>query len=227
MEMERFNLINEVFVAEFIPAMDLDYLLANGWRHFGRQFFRYNVGYYKEELRVVLPLRIRLSDFRPSQSQRRVLRKNRDVELEIGKPIFDDQKHRLFELHKDRFDHGVPQSIYTFLDPRAGEIPCETLEFTVRIGGRLAAVSYLDIGDKAVSAVYAMFDPEFSQRSLGIYTMLAEISFASEIGKRFYYQGYAYEGSSFYDYKKGFDATEVFDWHGNWLPMPRVSGLEK
>ena len=34
----------------------------------------------------------------------------------------------------------------------------------------------------------------------------------------FYYHGYAYEGESFYDYKKRFSATEEFDWRGRWQP---------
>ena len=49
--------------------------------------------------------------------------------------------------------------------------------------------------------------------------MLKEIEFAQENGKEFYYQGYAYEGESFYDYKKRFRGTEVFDWKGNWKPI--------
>ena len=77
-------------------------------------------------------------------------------------------------------------------------------------------MSYFDIGKKASSGIYAMFDPEVSMRGLGIFTMLKEIEFAVDTGKQFYYQGYAYEGSSFYDYKKRFRGTESFDWNGKW-----------
>jgi len=61
-----------------------------------------------------------------------------------------------------------------------------------------------------------MFDPDESNRRLGIFTMLKEIEYSIDAGKQFYYQGYAYEGSSFYDYKKQFSGTEAFDWMGNW-----------
>jgi arginine-tRNA-protein transferase len=64
-----------------------------------------------------------------------------------------------------------------------------------------------------------MFDPEFSSRSLGIFTMLNEIEFAIEKKKEFYYQGYSYEGESFYDYKKRFRGTECFDWNGKWKAL--------
>ena len=61
-----------------------------------------------------------------------------------------------------------------------------------------------------------MFDPAFAHRSLGIFTMLKEIAFAMENGKEFYYQGYSYEGPSFYDYKNVFAGLRAYDWNGNW-----------
>jgi arginine-tRNA-protein transferase len=61
-----------------------------------------------------------------------------------------------------------------------------------------------------------MFAPEFPTRSLGVFTMLLEIKYAFETGKKFYYHGYAYEGNSFYDYKKRFRGLENYDWIGAW-----------
>jgi arginine-tRNA-protein transferase len=61
-----------------------------------------------------------------------------------------------------------------------------------------------------------MFEPSAARRSLGIFTMLLEIEYARTGAKQLYYQGYAYEGNSFYDYKKRFGSLESFDWRGNW-----------
>jgi arginine-tRNA-protein transferase len=61
-----------------------------------------------------------------------------------------------------------------------------------------------------------MFEPDAAHRRLGIFTLLKEIEYAIETGKEFYYLGYAYEGRSFYDYKKRFRGSEAFDWAGNW-----------
>jgi arginine-tRNA-protein transferase len=46
--------------------------------------------------------------------------------------------------------------------------------------------------------------------------MLKEIELSIAEGKEFYYQGYSYEGPSFYDYKKQFCGSEAFDWSGKW-----------
>lgn len=220
MNLAEFNLINEEFYSYEVLPNQLDLLLAQGWRHFGTHFYRYNLGFLNGDFRFVIPLRIRLADFKPSKSKRRVLRKNQDLQTVIRPIEIDNEKHALFEHHKVRFDHGIPNSIYSFLDNDAANTPCEALEFCVYDKDKLLAVSFLDIGEKSVSSIYAMFEPTITKRSLGIYTMLLEIQYAIENDKTFYYQGYAYEGESFYDYKKQFNALEKYDWFGNWVDYP-------
>lgn len=211
-----FRYINEQFYASEILPSQLDALLADGWRHFGTQFFRYNLGLHEREIRFVVPLRINLKNFSPSKSQRRVANRNRDLRTVVRPAEINAEKESLFERHKVRFKEGVPDSLYDFLSPDAARVPCEAREICVYDGERLLGAAFFDVGATAVSSVYAMFDPEEARRSLGILTMLLEIDFAVKIGKKFYYQGYSYEGNSFYDYKKRFRGTEKFDWRGNW-----------
>ena len=209
-------LINEEFYAARISPRQLDALLADGWRHFGEHFFRYNIGFHENEPRLVLPLRIRLADFTSSKSQRRVWKKNQDL-LTVIRPIeITPEKKILFERHKKRFSDNVPDSIYDFLSPMPDAVPCEGLEVSVYREAKLLAASFFDVGEKSVSAVYAMFDAAEASRSLGIFTMLLVIDYAARNGKTFYYPGYAYEGNSFYDYKKRFSALEVFVWNRGW-----------
>ncbi|MDQ3633185.1 MAG: arginine-tRNA-protein transferase [Acidobacteriota bacterium] len=216
MNLAEFNLINEEFYASKVTPRELDFLLAEGWRHFGQHFYRYNLGFLRDKFRFVIPLRIRLADFKFSKSQRRILNKNKNLQTVIRPIEFDDEKLKLFERHKLRFNHGIPASIYNFLDVDAAEIPCEAVEVCVYDKDKLLAVSFLDVGETSVSSIYGMFELNESKRSLGILTMMLEIRYAIENEKTFYYQGYAYEGDSFYDYKKRFKALERYDWFGNW-----------
>jgi len=85
------------------------------------------------------------------------------------------------------------------------------------VNGELLAASFFDVGECSVSSIYGIFEPTETARGLGILTMLKEIEFALGQGKELYYHGYAYEGESFYDYKKRFSALEEFDWEGNWV----------
>lgn len=213
---ERFSFINEEFFSFQASPERMDALWQNGWRHFGVHFYRYNLGFYEYEIRRVLPLRIRLADFKFSKSQRRVFNKNTDLETIIRPAEIDAEKEGLFERHKRRFKSGTPDSIFDFLSEEPAAVPCKALEICVFEKGKLVAASFLDVGKESVSSVYGMFEPSEEKRSLGILTMLLEIRYALERGKKFYYSGYAYEGSSFYDYKKRFSALESFDWNGGW-----------
>ena len=194
----------------------MDAFWANGWRHFGENFFRYNFAFYEGEIRRILPLRIRLSNFSLSKSQRRILKRNQDLQTIIRLAEITPEKKSLFKQHKRRFKRGVPNSIYDFLSFDAARAPCEVLEVCVYAREKLLAASFFAVGEISVSSIYAMFALEESPRSLGIFTILLEIDFAQKHQKKFYYQGYAYTGNSFYDYKKRFSALEQFNWNGQW-----------
>lgn len=213
---DEFRFINEEFYASKVTAQQLDELLADSWRHFGEHFFRYNLGICEGEIRVVMPLRIRLADFSFSKSQRRIFKKNQDLQFVVRPIEITAEKEILFEKHKQRFKTGVPDSLYTFLSSDAANVPCEGFEVCVYDGEKLLAASFCDFGADSISSIYAIFEPSETSRSLGILTMLLEINFAIENGKKFYYSGYAYEGNSFYDYKKRFRALEKYDWRRHW-----------
>lgn len=214
--MENFPYINEEFFISKITPEKMDLLLAKGWRHFGEYFYRYNLGWYNDEVRAVIPVRIRLADFTFSKSQRRILKKNQDL-LSVVRPIeITSETIEIFERHRWRFEDNIPPTIHTFLSLEPAIVPCEALEIAVYREEKLLAVSFFDVGENSISSIYGIFAPEETSRSLGILTMLLEIDFALDNGKEFYYHGYAYEGNSFYDYKKRFRALERFDWQGNW-----------
>jgi arginine-tRNA-protein transferase len=90
----------------------------------------------------------------------------------------------------------------------------------VTLGGELVALSFLDVGVESASSVYGVFEPELGRRSLGVLTMLKEIEHSRARGCRWYYPGYATQGSSAYDYKKQFGALEFLDWaSGEWRDL--------
>lgn len=199
----------------------MDLLWNEGWRHFGRSFFRYSYWFGEGRLECVQPVRVDLARFVPSKGQRRILRRNVDLQLAVGPPILDEERHALFDRHKTRFHANVPPSLADFLGPVGDAYPCPLVEVTARLAGRLVAASYLDLGATAASSVYGIFDPEHSGRSLGIATMLWEMDHARALGCRHYHPGYAFHGASEMDYKKQFPGSEWFDWRGRWWPLSR------
>ncbi|MDX2005192.1 MAG: GNAT family N-acetyltransferase [Meiothermus sp.] len=207
--------MNEYFLESRVPPRLMDALWAQGWRHFGAYFFRYS----KTGQGDVMPLRMRLAEFRPSTSQRRVLRRHADLEYRFGPAHSNAEAEELFAAHKVRFEHNVPDSLYTFIDRNPAEVPCECLSLTVRQGGRLVGMSYLDVGEWSSSSVYQFFDPALGRRSLGIFMILKCVEYSLERGLRLYYPGYAYRQPSHYDYKKRLGALEYLDWEGGWVRL--------
>jgi arginine-tRNA-protein transferase len=216
--------INEYFMRSQVAPEMMDQLWARGWRHFGEYFFRYSIGHHDGEARKVIPLRIELEKFSPSRSQKRAAARNRDLEVVVRPAFIDEEKQQLFHRHKRRFGHNVPDSIHDFLSHRPADTPCENQEIAVLADGKLIGVSFLDVGQTACSSVYAMFEPEESKRSLGIFMILEAIQHSRELGCRYYYPGYAYRGPSFYDYKKNFSGLEVYEWEMGWKPYHQDEG---
>ena len=209
-------MINEYCVAQHVPAADMDKLWALGWRHFGAYFFRYSTMPHDGTLYHVIPLRIELSKFDLSQSQTRVLRRNRDLQIFIRPTTIDTAKEDLFDRHRKRFKDNVPNSLFDFMSTKPAVVPCRNEEICVYRDEQLMAMSFLDIGSTATSAVYAAFEPTEPKRSLGILTMLRAIEYSRELGARYYYPGYAYREPSMYDYKKKFSGLECLDWESGW-----------
>jgi arginine-tRNA-protein transferase len=215
--------LNDAFMCEAVPAEVMDALWSGGWRHFGQLFFRYDRQETEDgTMQTITPLRIHLEKWQPTKSQRRVLRRNEDLRWEMLPMSLDDDLRALFERHKGRFRENIPEKLENFVgdEPEAG--PCDCRMLRVFEGDKLLAVSFLDMGLRAVSSVYAMFEPEAAWRSLGIFTMLLELQFARESGFEFLYPGYATHEASVYDYKKQFTGMEWLDFEsGEWRQLPR------
>jgi arginine-tRNA-protein transferase len=213
--------LDDAFICDAVPAESMDRLWAAGWRHFGRYFFRYSTQPGEHgSAHIITPLRIELVHFTPSKSQRRVLRKNEHLRWEIVPTQIDHALQAMFQRHKQRFTHNVPDTLETFLghDPASG--PCECRMVRVFDAERLVAASFFDVGKTAASCVYGLFEPELARRSLGILTMLLELEHCRAAGLRWLYPGYATHEPSAYDYKKQFRGTETLDWStGEWRAL--------
>jgi arginine-tRNA-protein transferase len=206
----------EYFVAFEVPPAGMDRMWSEGWRHFGWYFFRYRTAAHGGRTYHVVPLRVDLERFVLSRSQKRVLAKNRDARVVVRDATVTAEKKALFARHATRFAEDRPSSLLDFLSPMPASVPCTTREVAVYLDGRLAAVTFLDVGATSTSAVYAIHDPAEARRSLGIFMMLESIRYSREQGRRYYYQGYAYREPFAYDYKKRFSGLEALDWNGGW-----------
>ena len=172
-----------------LTGADFDACLAAGDRRSGRMLYRTAC----PTCQGCEPLRVPVSEFVPSKSQRRVLRRNQDdVRVEVGVALVDATRLSMFNRHKlerNLSSSGEPLSAEAY---RAWVVhTCvKTLEFRYLVGERLVAVSVVDVGARSLSSVYHYFDPGESWRSLGVFSALAELAWAREQGYEWYYLGF-------------------------------------
>lgn len=202
---------------ETMSLADWEKLLKSGWDRVGQHFFHrrhdfFQVGFGDEPLFIqheLMPLRYKLSGFSFTKSQRDVLKKNADLTCVFGPTELNDEKLALFDRwYFGRF--GFSSSIFTWVSPENRPFP--THEVCFYKNEKLVACSFFDITKTCQYSTTAMYDPAESRRSLGTLTLLAEIQFGIDGGKKYHYPGHAYLGRSIYDYKKAFNNMEAFHW---------------
>jgi arginine-tRNA-protein transferase len=187
-------------------------LLAAGYRRSGIILYRPDCPGCRE----CRPIRVPVARFRPSRSQRRVARRNADLEVRTGRPRFTTEKFLLYsEYVRHRHDRDAaddPGDLHRFLYSS----PVRSLEMEYRLGGRLVAVGMVDVASAGLSAVYFFFDPAESRRSLGIFGGLCEIAECARRGLPHWYLGYYIPACRKMNYKAQFRPFELLGPDGAW-----------
>jgi arginine-tRNA-protein transferase len=176
--------------------------------------------------RACTPLRVPVAAFRPSKSQRRVLRRNLDLEVTFGKPVFSREKSALYGRYVDaRHDGRMPGGAEE-LEETLYHSPTDTLEVCYRDpGGALVGAGLCDLTPLALSSVYFYFDPALKHRGLGTFSSLVEIDLARSLGLAYYYLGFWIEGCPKMQYKERFRPCELLCTDGRWRPFEAAVSL--
>lgn len=205
----------ESFIADDLSAVELGELLASGWRKFGPYYFRPAC----PDCRQCIPLRVPVDRFEPSRSQKRILRKNRDIEVNL-RPLQPSREG--FELHarhgRNRFDSdtGLEEFLQLFYLPSAPALQSE-----LRLDDELVGIGWLDVADNGLSSVYFSFAPEHAARRLGTLSILCEISLTRDHNLPYYYLGYYVPGCPAMAYKDRFRPRQHYDWQQQrWVDIP-------
>jgi len=188
-------------------------MIGQGWRRSGTAFYQNHC----PGCNLCIPIRVPTDRFRPSKSQRRVLRRNSDVEVHRG-PL--DGEEEAYELYR-RYNttrHGEDETA-----GRSGfrsflfDSPIDTRMMRYSVDGRLIGIGWVDVMPDGLSSVYFVFDPAESARSLGTFSAMKEIEAAAELGKSWLYLGFYVPGCRKMSYKRRFRPFELLE-DGAWVP---------
>lgn len=169
-----------------------------------------------------LSARIKVADFVPSKSQKRVLKRNNDLFRTASSPWATEAQYALFRDYLDsRHAAGgmADMDLFEFA-AMVEETPIRTRLIEYRSDTKdpikddpyegLQAVCLTDVLDDGVSMVYSFFAPDRMKSSAGTYLILDHIQIARELGLPYVYLGYWVPGSEKMGYKANFKGVEIF-----------------
>lgn len=216
----------EYRVLAYITDHAYQEMLMRGWRRHGRNFFRPAC----PRCQKCRSLRLDVNTFHPTKSQRRAMKKNALVRLEVTEPAVTKEHLRLYnDWHADMHlrsgwrDDQIDEATYrdVFL---AGNWPFSK-EFRYYREDHLIGVGLVDVLPDALSSVYFYHDPSWRPLSPGTFTVQKEIEYAQKTGRRHLYLGYWIAECQSMAYKSRFGPHEILERYPDddeepaWLPV--------
>lgn len=196
-------------IMSMTPAEHAD-LLARGYRRFGWQVFRPAC----RACSKCVSLRIPVQQFAPNASERRILRKNTGIRVELH-PLYTTREH--IELYNSyhHFMHqhrGWPRQQIT-----QAEYAQEFLSGASQSGRqwlyfdqeRLLGVSVMDEVPGAISLTYFFYAPDWRAQSPGTFSILNQLLYAKSSGLEYAYLGYWIDECPSMRYKGRFHPREI------------------
>lgn len=210
---DRESVVYAFFVKKVKSAV-YERIISSGFRRNGFYFYQNlcpNCG-------RCIPLRVDVQEFRPSGSQRRVLKKNSDISVIRQPAAFDPDGFLLYKKYcARRHENSETKEDYTrFLI----ESPLHTEMMRYYAGSRLLGIGWIDLLPESLSSVYFAFDPDFSSRSLGVFSLLKELELCRELKKKWLHLGFWIEDNRKMSYKKQYKPCQILT-KGIWQ---RLSG---
>ncbi len=164
-------------------------------------------------------IRVPTATFRPTRSQRRVARRNADIEVTVDAPVPTPEKHDVYARYLAAQHDGAMSDDYESFECFLYNSPTQSWEFVYRLDTRIVAVSIVDHVPGGLSSVYTFFDPQDRHRGLGTFSALWEIAYCARMEWPYYYLGYYVAECAKMRYKASFRPNEILDQALGWTPF--------
>ena len=187
-------------------------MLERGWRRFGNMHFVPEC----KECNACTTIRIDISKFEFSKSQKRVLNKNKDTEVYVQKPTVTHEHINLFNKYHDFMSEkkswnknviDVQEYNNSYVNG-AHDFGKEILYFR---DDKLIGVALSDMLKDGMSAVYCYYDHDYENLSIGQFSILAQISIAKQNKIPYLYLGYWIKDHFSMGYKERYKPFEVLE----------------
>ena len=185
-------------------------MLERGWRRFGRMHF---VPECRSCTKCV-SMRIDVNNYKFSKSEKRVISKNQDTKLYIRPPSVTmehlslyDKYHKFMNDKKDWPYSPIDVDDYVRAYVESSENFAK--EFLYMRDDKLIGVALVDILPQSISAIYCYYDHDYSEFSIGKFSILAQIKIAKELNIPYIYLGYWIKDHFSMGYKEKYSPFEI------------------
>ncbi len=179
-----------------------------GFRRSGDHLYRPHC----QRCNACIPARLPACLFQPNRQQRKIIKRNADLQVRPVKPVFREEYYQLYSRYiEQRHADGdmYPPSREQFATFLVRDLPfCRFYEF--RLDERLLAIAVTDVLPNGLSAVYTFYDPDEEKRSLGRYAILWQIGETARLGLEALYLGYWIRACRKMNYKTQYRPIELF-----------------
>lgn len=213
---------------EIMLPEELDLYLSKGWYRMGQTIFTTHFLCFDDQFYSAIWVRLHLENYQFRKSLRKLIRQNnKQFRAEVRKASLTPEKEFLYRRYKASFPGILAPSLKDSLLDGEDFNVFNTNEIAIYEGDQLVALSYFDIGRESAASIIGIYDPDYGRYSLGFYTMLLEIQYCLNTGKRFYYPGYVVPGYHRFDYKLRIGDVTYYDLKAHtWLPIDQLSQEE-
>lgn len=194
----------------------VDQILQSGFRRSGFCFYKTAC----KSCSRCLGFRLPLKSFQLSTSQKKVLRKNKNVSLQVGQPNPNKIKEKIYleyqyqqhfqkpmvgfekeEFHSEQVIDVMHRQMYQNI--------FNSVEMELYLEDQLMSFAIFDIGNRSLSAVYSVFDPKFYKLSPGQLMILRSIEWATYMQYQYYYLGVFIAEHFKMNYKSNYQPAEI------------------
>lgn len=213
-EREAQNLVIDPASPQLPEIYDLG--LQRGYRRAGSHVYIPHCA----NCRACVACRVPARSFRPDRAQRRSLKRNADLQVDILPARYNEERFDLYRRYLEwrhpngGMDNAQIEDFSRFLYTQWS--PTRFIEFRAR--GQLLAVAVTDFCKVGISSVYTFYEPEAVDRGLGTFAILEQIRIAGEFGLDHVYLGFWIAGHPKMDYKTRFRPIEVLR-AGEWVTL--------
>lgn len=185
-------------------------MLERGWRRFGKMHF---VPECKGCTKCV-SMRIDVANYKFSKSEKRVIAKNKDTKLYIRPPSMTLEHLNLYDKYH-AYMNGKKDWPYSPIEP--GEYQKSYVEgkaeyskeFLYMKDNKLVGVALVDLLPESVSSIYCYYDHDYSDLSIGKFSILAQIKIAKEMNIPYIYLGYWIKDHLSMGYKEAYKPFQI------------------